>query len=798
MSDIPALIAAEAKAQGIDPTGPLGIWRAEGAPTMDATSPVGARGVMQLMPGTASDMGVDPNDLAGNIRGGVAYYKRQYDRFGDPSLAAAAYNAGPEKIARAGNRIPTGPGWDGVHKYAMTATTGANGPTGADIFDGVEPGQSAPVAQGGTGADIFADAPQPGSPPAAAPSGPATIKTVNGKIVFGDTGEAVPSEQSNTIQTLARGGLLNGDAAPGSASLPFVQRLPADTFKPGQFYVEAGSGKLRQTPGATNPDGGFGSGLVAGVGDVPNSLMKLFPFHEDSDVFNAAEGSRLVYDATHQGDLGAAAGRFTGQVLGSAPLLGGGEAALGKLALRAPEGLAPILDFLGGSGGGNLAMRTASRAARGAQEGAAGALLTSGASDEPVGDQVAAGAATGGVLRGAMPAVSGGFSKVFGGPTVSPAVADLARTAVDKYGIPLRATQIRGVGDPGAAIHDSEMLGRSLSGYAGNQAQQTKAFTRSIANTFGEDADSLSPDVMSRAKSRIGGMFNTVAQNTNIHDTNPLRASISDTVAQASQVLPDSDFKPIANLATNIQSGIKNGVLSGETYQALTRKGSALDVASHSSNANVRTYAQQLREHLDDALEASASPADLDTLSQARWQYKNLMTVKNLAAKANVEGDVSPALLSGAVNASFKNRAFTGAGDLGELAQIGQTFMKQPGNSQTAARLSDKIAHGIGGGALMGGLYMLLHDPHLALKMGAAGGLVGGTRAAMTAASGAAARSPLVVNQLIRGGEPNAIDAALATLRNVSGPAYIPAGVVAQRNGYFPSLPGQQPAETAP
>jgi hypothetical protein len=35
------------------------------------------------------------------------------------------------------------------------------------------------------------------------------------------------------------------------------------------------------------------------------------------------------------------------------------------------------------------------------------------------------------------------------------------------------------------------------------------------------------------------------------------------------------------------------------------------------------------------------------------------------------------------VNTSFKNRAFTGAGDLGELAQIGQTFMKEPPNSGT-------------------------------------------------------------------------------------------------------------------
>ena len=71
-----------------------------------AVSPKGARGVMQLMPATANELGVDPADLRGNIDGGAAYLARQMKRFGDVRLALAAYNAGPEAVARYGGVPP--------------------------------------------------------------------------------------------------------------------------------------------------------------------------------------------------------------------------------------------------------------------------------------------------------------------------------------------------------------------------------------------------------------------------------------------------------------------------------------------------------------------------------------------------------------------------------------------------------------------------------------------------------------------------------------------------------------------
>ena len=101
------LVEEAALRHGVDPMLVHSVIKAESNYNPSAVSIVGARGLMQLMPATARQLGVhnsfNPKE---NIEGGVKYLKYLQEKFQDPALALAAYNAGEGAVAKYHNSIP--------------------------------------------------------------------------------------------------------------------------------------------------------------------------------------------------------------------------------------------------------------------------------------------------------------------------------------------------------------------------------------------------------------------------------------------------------------------------------------------------------------------------------------------------------------------------------------------------------------------------------------------------------------------------------------------------------------------
>lgn len=90
----------------VDPALLAAVAQAESAFRPDAVSPVGAQGLMQFMPATAAEMGVDPWNPASAIDGAARYLRRSLDTFGEADLAIASYNAGRGAVSRHGGIPP--------------------------------------------------------------------------------------------------------------------------------------------------------------------------------------------------------------------------------------------------------------------------------------------------------------------------------------------------------------------------------------------------------------------------------------------------------------------------------------------------------------------------------------------------------------------------------------------------------------------------------------------------------------------------------------------------------------------
>lgn len=243
-------------------------------------------------------------------------------------------------------------------------------------------------------------------------------------LKFEDNSGVSNPKQGATI--LGMGELYRKDAEAGTEHHPYVlpQGKTEKDVPPGAYYVPA-EGGIKRAPGGDDRSSVL-KGLERGVGDVGLSVLNLTPGLKDSELRRMMAMQQELYDAGYKGDLASGLGRFTGQVIGSAPALAGAE---GLVAPALTKFAGPAGEFLLGRAGAKalpetagalerlaqIATRGGSLAASGAAEGAGASALTSSASEQPLSEQLKTGALLGGTLKPVGSAVVSGVRRFTGG-----------------------------------------------------------------------------------------------------------------------------------------------------------------------------------------------------------------------------------------------------------------------------------------------------------------------------------------------------------------------------------------------
>lgn len=223
------------------------------------------------------------------------------------------------------------------------------------------------------------------------------------------------------------------------------------------------------------------------------------------------------------------------------------------------------------------------------------------------------------------------------------------------------------------------------------------AFNKALISQIGGDRNAarLTPDVFSRAMDVSGSTIGDIAKKTPIvldKDTvTALVKQVSSTEFQTTDV-----GKIVSRYVQEITDKGKPAVVSstgeigttvnGETFRRIN---SAIGRQVRStSNGDLRSALLSLQDDLQEILARNiTNPDDLAALQQARKQYAIGSTLIPLVAKSPA-GDISPAALMSAATSSGMKKAMMarGGGDIGDLARIGQMFLKEPGSSNTAER----------------------------------------------------------------------------------------------------------------
>lgn len=654
----------------------IGMQESGGNP--NAVSPKGAVGIMQLMPSTAKELGVDAIIPQQNIHGGAKYFKQQVDKYKDQDLALMAYNWGPDNVDK---WLKNGANPASIPKETQQYLAkiknnyqGSQGNMPESPLDSIDraynnikdnPGESS--ASPLDSIDKAYEASNIERPEDQKAAAAAQVQTAQAS--------ATPYDQlARQVGLTARYGI------EGVSSLPAVLGNGVNT---GINYATQGINKLT---GANIPQLGMPTQTIS------NALTSFgLPQPRTKE-------ERLVGDVA-RGIAGAGASVGAGNALASIA----GEAA-------------PILSGVGESMEASPVTQLAS-GATGA--GASGLTREGGGGVIP---QMVAGLAGGAII----PAATG-----IGVGSVRPEVASLAKSAAKDYGINLPAAQI--TENPFIKWLDAALPTVAFSGHGGELANAKSQFTRAVSNTFGENTPNLTKNTMEGAADNIGKMYDDVLASTpRVKISDNTLNKIADIDQEAKEVLTPDEYNKISKQIGHIQdkAAANGGELPSEIWHNFTKSNSPLSKLTR-QHSDAAPYAYDLKSTLHDALGESAPAEMTNKFTKANQYWKNYKTVQTLAEKDPTTGDINPASLLTQTLKTSRKYGQGGMNDLQNLAAIGNKFFKNMPSSGTSERshqtqvLSDV---GIASGLLASG-----HPIGAAITLGSGAGAAGASRLASMA-----------------------------------------------------------------
>jgi hypothetical protein len=275
--------------------------------------------------------------------------------------------------------------------------------------------------------------------------------------------------------------------------------------------------------------------------------------------------------------------------------------------------------------------------------------------------------------------------------------ASKAVQALTNAGVPLDAAQRTG----STLLNRAKIMLSDNPLTAGAQADfadmQQKSVNRAFLSTIGETANAATPEVMNRAMTRMGNVYDDVASRVSI-PYDKIETPLADVLNNARLTLNDSQFGTISRNADDIlQKASQNGgVINGPQFQNIKK---TLDTLSSGGDSDVASVARDLRQTMHDGLYQSAvdsgNTADAQALKQTNQQWRNMRTIEGAIDKQG-EGDISPSRLAN-IMGQKANRSVSiyGQGDtsLSDLAQSANALLPQrTPNSGTVARAAAQFA----------------------------------------------------------------------------------------------------------